>query len=102
MCVFNFDIFFKINYKCSPGESVFVVGNIKELGNWDPTRAVPLSWNEGHNWEKTVKLTQDNTKNIEYKFIVAPTHKPCHCCVVRWESGSNRILNLKSVSNLHV
>mmetsp|Transcript_15602 Transcript_15602/g.13335 ORF Transcript_15602/g.13335 Transcript_15602/m.13335 type:complete len:91 (-) Transcript_15602:1215-1487(-) len=89
MCLFNFCIFFKINYRCNHGESLYITGNTSALGNWDPSHALRLSWKEGHNWEIQFKLKHDNTKLFEYKFFVAPTNNPCNCNIVRWESGPN-------------
>jgi hypothetical protein len=47
----------------SPGENVYVVGNI--WGKWDVKKAKKLKWSEGHVWRKTfdVPVGQD----IEFK-----------------------------------
>ena len=40
---------FKIFYQTEYGESLQVVGNIKELGSWKAYNC-PLKWSEGHVW----------------------------------------------------
>ena len=40
---------FKIFYQTEYGESLQVVGNIKELGSWK-AYICPLKWSEGHVW----------------------------------------------------
>lgn len=42
----------QINY----GESLKVVGNQKQLGEWDAGRALPLKWSEGDVWTATTEL----------------------------------------------
>jgi hypothetical protein len=33
-----------------PGESVAVIGSIKQLGEWKDFRAGKMEWTEGHIW----------------------------------------------------
>lgn len=102
MCLLNFVLFFRINYKCSFGESLYVVGNIDTLGNWNPARALKLDWSDGHNWIKTLKVMHDNTKIIEYKYIVGTSDANHSLTNIRWELGPNRRLDLFSTSNLQI
>ena len=70
-----------------PGENVYLVGNVHELGNWDTSRAVGPFFNqvvhEYPNWYYDVNLPKD--RNVEFKFI-----KKDGSGNVTWESGSNR------------
>eukprot|EP00983_Pelagomonas_calceolata_P120990 1160758-Pelagomonas_calceolata.AAC.1 len=38
----------------SPGENVYVVGNI--WGKWDPKKGQKLKWSDGHIWRKTLDV----------------------------------------------
>jgi hypothetical protein len=49
------------------GRALYVVGGVEELGNWNPSNSVRLTWSEGDNWSAEVALPFD--KLIEYKFI---------------------------------
>lgn len=39
------------------GQQFAVVGSVKELGEWDATKAVKLEWHEGDDWLATVRQT---------------------------------------------
>ncbi|KAG8907312.1 hypothetical protein FRB99_004761 [Tulasnella sp. 403] len=69
----------------NPGENVFVSGSIPELGNWDPSKALPLNravipffnmW--------TGQLALNKSIDFEYKYIKKTGDS------VSWESGDNR------------
>ena len=49
-------------------ETVAVVGEIDNLGNWDTLRAVEMNWTEGDIW-KTQVLAYESTGEILYKYI---------------------------------
>jgi hypothetical protein len=38
------------------GEEFKIVGNQKELGNWDAGKALELKWNDGDVWAATAEL----------------------------------------------
>jgi len=40
----NLWIYFSIHKKVEFGESLYVSGNVEELGNWDPKNAIRLEW----------------------------------------------------------
>jgi len=88
-----------VNYKCNYGDSVYVVGDIDELGNWNPQRAIKLTWSEGHNWSSKIRIIHDNRETIQYKYIIAPTILT-GSQTANWERGPNRSINLYSTSKL--
>ncbi|KAL8286920.1 hypothetical protein RQP46_003926 [Phenoliferia psychrophenolica] len=69
------------------GETVFVVGSLPELGNWDPEAGRRLSADsytaEKHLWTRAIYLPPSTA--FEYKFIRRDADGR-----VRWESGPNR------------
>lgn len=41
---------FVLKRECTFGQSFHLVGDDPALGLWDPSKAVPLDWSEGHDW----------------------------------------------------
>lgn len=78
---------------CAPthfGEEVRLVGNVATLGQWDPSRAVPMQWTDGHIWLTGVELefpSAESGETLEYKYVVmSGKHQ-------RWESCYNRVIS---------
>ncbi|KAL1838780.1 hypothetical protein VTJ49DRAFT_2208 [Mycothermus thermophilus] len=78
------------------GETVKVVGNVPELGNWDPSKAVTLSASgyAGNNplWSLTVPIKAAG-KTVQYKYIKISNGQ------VIWESDPNRSITLHAASS---
>ena len=83
---------FNINYHTTFGQSVYVLGSIPELGNWDISKALILSCEKYPQWSIELDIEHLNTP-IEYKFLIISDSDKSVVC---WESGENRVLNLKS------
>lgn len=64
-----------------PGEQVFVVGDIPELGGWDEARAVPLAADGWPTWSGGVQIPAG--VNFQYKYLVKRGDR------VTWEGGAN-------------
>ncbi|KAM6502078.1 glucoamylase [Amanita muscaria] len=73
---------FNEDAKTQLGENIFVTGNLRELGNWDPSKAVPLDANSYPIWNATVNLPASIT--FQYKYIRIFNGQ------VTWESDPNR------------
>jgi len=41
---------FQMHRNCSYGEQFLVVGNDPMFGSWNPAKAIPMNWSEGHVW----------------------------------------------------
>ncbi|GAA3137007.1 carbohydrate-binding module family 20 domain-containing protein [Planomonospora alba] len=74
---------FGVNATTSWGQNVFVVGDVPELGSWNPANAVALSSAAYPVWRATVNLPAGRT--ISYKYI-----KKNPDGSVTWESDPNR------------
>ena len=74
---------FNENKTTVTGQNVYVVGDVTELGGWDPAKAVPLSAAGYQVWSGTVSIPQN--QSFQYKYIVKDASGN-----VTWESGSNR------------
>ena len=69
-------------------DHVFVVGNLPELGNWDPYNAVALSgdgWSENRQLWNGETITLPVGSEFEYKYIVWTAAGK-----LVWECGNNR------------
>lgn len=65
------------------GQNIYIVGNIAELGNWNPANAVgPATCPEYPNWTITINLPAG--ANIEFKTVKKDSTNN-----VVWESGQN-------------
>lgn len=49
-----------------PGQWVVLVGGHPSMGSWDVSKALRMSWNEGHVWKASVELPAD-TMDLQYK-----------------------------------
>ncbi|GLS25745.1 carbohydrate-binding module family 20 domain-containing protein [Marinibactrum halimedae] len=74
------------------GQSVYVVGNKDELGNWDPARAVKLEPIDYPTWNGNINLP-DNT-DVEWKCLKREENN--HHNGVEWQPGSNNTFNTGS------
>lgn len=65
-----------------PGDKLFVIGDLPELGEWDPGRAVELDPREWPTWKATLQLPRG--ASFEYKLLVKNQSG------IFWEEGGNR------------
>jgi hypothetical protein len=81
----TYKIRFSIRYETSPGQNIYIFGNLDELGNWKKN-TFKLKWSEGHIWKGTLELNKE-IKSFEYKFVCLAENQSYK----RWEEGFNRI-----------
>ncbi len=79
---------FNVNRSTNWGQDVYVVGNVPELGNWNPANAIPLSAANYPVWSGSIAFPANTT--IEYKYIIKEGSN------VIWENGGNRTLTTPS------
>jgi cyclomaltodextrin glucanotransferase len=53
-----------------PGDSVVVIGDCPELGNWDISKGVPLEYINLNTWFTELAFNESAGKSIAYKFAV--------------------------------
>lgn len=80
-------ISFNVNYRTQWGESLFIIGNIPELGNWEHSHALQMNLDGTEKWKIELDLPE-SVKNIEYKYIVRVGYN-----TVRQEWGENHFLS---------
>ncbi len=81
---------FKIHFQTQYGQNLAIVGNLPELGNWDPAHALPLHFFDGGTWEVPLDLPEDFKGTLEYKYVILHGSSG-H---VEWEAGDNRVMDL--------
>lgn len=79
------------------GQNVYVVGDIAELGGWNPAAAVPLTTGAGTYPRWSGGGTLPPNTSIEYKFVIRQDNQP-----VIWETGANRTLRTPASGTLSV
>lgn len=73
-----------------PDEILAVSGNCRELGNWDPAKALRLNDAEYPYWNINLSLAGLSLP-LEYKFLIL---RKDSSEVVCWENGDNRYFNI--------
>jgi len=83
-------IIFKCKYTTDFGQSLRIVGNIEELGSWEPSKSLIMTTNESNYpiWESTQEITGPVGMEIYYKYVIYDKNKNTYI----WE-------NLKDNSN---
>jgi hypothetical protein len=69
------------------GEEVRVVGNVKALGEWDPSEAVSMKWTDGNVWVAELGVRVPAGEPLEYKYLIMADGE-----VKSWEICLNRII----------
>ncbi|TDC75438.1 carbohydrate-binding module family 20 domain-containing protein [Streptomyces hainanensis] len=75
---------FQVNATTQPGENIYVVGDLAQLGGWDPARAIRLSADGYPVWRLNLALPAGTT--FQYKYV----RRWDGGTGVTWESGANR------------
>lgn len=71
------------------GQSIFVVGNIPSLGNWNPANAVRLSPTQYPSWTGSISLPANTS--LEWKCLKRDENNAN--AGILWQGGSNNALN---------
>eukprot|EP00240_Pyramimonas_obovata_P014413 CAMPEP_0118950666 /NCGR_PEP_ID=MMETSP1169-20130426/51796_1 /TAXON_ID=36882 /ORGANISM="Pyramimonas obovata, Strain CCMP722" /LENGTH=194 /DNA_ID=CAMNT_0006897555 /DNA_START=134 /DNA_END=715 /DNA_ORIENTATION=+ len=83
----NAEVEFEVDYQTQFGDSVMLAGNSDELGGWDSSKAVQMTWSEGHKWTARVILPMWQT--VEFKCMVRQNNGGEF-----WQPGDNKRLAL--------
>lgn len=84
---------FAIKYETRVGETLAVVGSLKELGSWKDYNC-HLIWTEGHIWRSGRPIIVRESY-FEYKYVHLNEGE-----VVGWEEGVNRIADLDALPEI--
>ena len=81
---------FKISYFTQWGQSLYVVGNIPELGNDDASKAVPMHFVPSETWELVLPITLKTTTEVHYRYFL----KDENTHTETWEWGDGRVVTV--------
>lgn len=82
-------VHFSCNYGTTTlGQSVYVIGNVAQLGNWTTSQAVKLNPTTYPTWSGSITVPANST--IEWKCLKRSESNPTQNLV--WQSGSNNTL----------
>lgn len=84
----------RINYQTKWGESIWLCGSIKALGNWEPEHAFPMYYIGNGEWKAILNLKTE--KSFEYKYIFKTEKR------IFWEFGKNRFFEKNTLSDLEL
>ena len=85
-------IIFHVQASTTMGENIYIVGNIPELGSWEPNNCTEAMLNPNYpEWFLPVSIPAGT--QIEFKFIKKDANG-----TVTWESGENRVITSSSSS----
>jgi hypothetical protein len=70
-------IIFKCKYPTEFGQILRIVGNIEELGSWEPSKSLIMTTNDVNYpiWESTQEITGPVGMEIHYKYVVYDKNK---------------------------
>ena len=75
---------FAVNATTSVGQNVYVVGDLPQLGAWNPDAAILLSGATAPVWRANVSLPASTA--VQFKYIKKPADGGG---AVQWETGAN-------------
>lgn len=79
---------FRVRHRCRYGESLYVVGESPQLGNWEPSRTMArLAWSQDDVWEGEACLSPPSKDALEYKYVVVCGDSN------QWQQGGNHKLD---------
>ena len=95
----NASLSFRVKYKTEFGQLLYIIGNIEELGQWDPSKAKPMFTNNDlyPTWKLKKELNCPLGMDIYYKYIIKDKNK------IIWEDlgqNRNRHITVSSPGNL--
>lgn len=78
-------ISFKLPYRCSFGQELYLVGSGEALGNWSVEHARRMHWTDGDVWEVDFEVSTGPEVELEYKYVVRSQDGG----VLAWKPGEN-------------
>ena len=90
-----FTVKFEVACKVEFGQGVRVVGDHWKLGQWNPRKALVLSWTPGDVWVGELVFEDLHNKRLEFKYLLVEKHRK-----MRWEEGFNHVIQLATGGEL--
>ena len=88
---------FRVKFETNYGQSVYIIGNIEELGSWDPSKALLLYTNKEKYpiWKSTTDIVCPVGMEIYYKYLVKDGNN-YHWEIVSGSRSQNRHIVITS------
>jgi hypothetical protein len=86
---------FKVDYPTKPNQTLYIYGNIDELGNWDiksVKKLIKLDENSSI-WESEFTIECPVGMNIQYKYLIIDSDKKI--CIEKLPNNENRSITTK-------
>ena len=76
---------FRVKFETKYGQSLFIIGSIEELGQWDPSKAIPMATSKDiyPTWKITKEFTCLLGMEISYKYLLKEGNN------IYWEEINN-------------
>ncbi|KAK7373942.1 hypothetical protein VNO80_07364 [Phaseolus coccineus] len=82
---------FQLHCDCCFGEQFMVVGNDPTFGSWNPAKAIPMTWSEGHVWKAEMAVP---VGKYQYKIILKRRNGE-----ILWQPGPDRFVQTWEAMN---
>lgn len=83
----------RVCYEVDFGQSLHVLGDIPQLGEWNVESCRQMQWTEGHNWVLHLNIERGST--FEFKFLIkSPPENEGGEEHIRWQDDPNRSVTL--------
>lgn len=87
-------ISFEIDYWTEEGQSIYITGNLPQLGEWNKDKALELTHIDHSRWTADIEVRQTDT--IEYSYLVKHGDR-----IIREEWGASRIMRLDTARDFY-
>ena len=77
-------------------ERLAILGDIKQLGNWEAIKAMPMTEQQPNEWVADIDVTNVTVENIELKFVTLDEERDY---TPLWENSNNRRVNIPKMNN---
>jgi len=92
------EILFHIDCNADTGNSVFVIGGIKEIGLWDQVKARKMTKSGAGQWKARVKIPETDKIKFEYSYLIKDKKGE-----ILWrENGGNRSFSCESKEDITI
>jgi hypothetical protein len=90
-------LIFKCNFKTVYGQTLRIVGNIEELGSWEPSKSLIMTTDETKYpiWESTQEITGPIGMEIYYKYVIYDKNTNQYI----WENLNDNINRKHKINN---
>ncbi|PKP11936.1 MAG: 4-alpha-glucanotransferase [Bacteroidetes bacterium HGW-Bacteroidetes-4] len=79
------------------GETLYVIGGVSQLGNWNPDKALAMNCIAPNKWKLVLNISAKSKPAFEYKYLIKSGQ---HAYQI-WEPGKNRTIKTRGLKYKH-